>query len=286
MAERIRALIVDDEPAARRGIALMLADQPDFEVVGQCADGLEALESIEEVEPDLVFLDIQMPGLDGFDVLQRLGAEAAPGIIFVTAYDEYAIRAFDVNAVDYLLKPYSDSRFAEALERARGLIERERLTDFRRRLASLLGDLTEKGASAGERYGPDERGLEGRGRPNRQVGRGTARSGIRFPIKTRGRVVFVSAHEISWISAERDYVRLHTGQRSYLLREKIGELEKQLRPEGFVRVHRSALVRVEAIDELRDLGDGRYLVRLADGSELRMSRSGAGRLQAALGRTF
>jgi two-component system LytT family response regulator len=274
----IRALIVDDEPAARRGIALMLADHPDFEVVGQCADGLEALEAIEQVAPDLVFLDIQMPGLDGFDVLQRLGAEAAPGIIFVTAYDEYAIRAFDVNAIDYLLKPYSDSRFAEALERARGLIERERLTDFRRRLASLLGDLTEEGASAGDRDG-------GAG-PAGQVGRERTRAVSRFPIKTRGRVVFVSADEVSWISAERDYVRLHTGQRSYLLREKIGELEEQLSPEGFVRVHRSALVRVEAIDELQDLGDGRYLVRLADGRELRMSRSGAARLQAALGRTF
>lgn len=279
MVERIRALIVDDEPAARRGIAIMLADQADIEVVGQCADGLEALAAIEELEPDLVFLDVQMPGLDGFDVLQRLGPDGAPGIIFVTAYDEYAIRAFDVNAVDYLLKPYSDSRFAEALERARGLIEHERLSDFRRELAALLGDLAEEGSSAGDRDGPRE-GERGRRR------RGAARAVTRFPIKTRGRVVFVSADEVSWISAERDYVRLHTAQRSYLVREKIGELEEQLGSEGFVRVHRSALVRVEAIDELQDLGDGRYLVHLADGSELRMSRSGAARLQSVLGKTF
>lgn len=281
MVESIRALIVDDEPAARRGIALMLADQPDVEVVGQCSDGVEALEAIEALEPDLVFLDVQMPGLDGFDVLQRLGAEDAPGVIFVTAYDEYAIRAFDVNAVDYLLKPYSDSRFAEALERARSLIEHGRLADFRRRLASLLGDLAEEGSSAGDRNGPRE-GQQGLGRG----GPGAARPVTRFPIKTRGRVVFVSADEVSWISAERDYVCLHTAQRSYLVRERIGELEEQLAPEGFVRVHRSALVRVEAIDQLQDLGDGRYLVHLADGSELRMSRSGAARLQSVLGKTF
>lgn len=277
MSEAIRTLIVDDEPAARRGIALLLEDEPDIEVVGQCSDGLEAVEGIDELEPDLIFLDVQMPGLDGFEVLERIGAGSAPAVIFVTAYDEYALDAFDVHAVDYLLKPFSDSRFEESLQRARKLIAGERLADFRRQLAQLLGDVGRDMQTAGmpERIG---QGTE----PAAPPSGGTTR----FPIKTRGRVVFVSADEVNWISAERDYVRLHTEGRAYLIREKIGELEEQLRPEGFVRVHRSAIVRVDAIDELYDLGDGRYLARLEDGSEIRMSRTGAERLRAALGRGF
>jgi len=277
MDERIRALIVDDEPAARRGIALLLQRHADVEVVGQSVDGLEAVAAIGELEPDLVFLDVQMPGLDGFEVLERIGPEGVPAVIFATAYDEYALEAFDVHAVDYLLKPFSDERFEESLQRARKLIASDRLSEFRRQLAALLRDV-----------GGDEPQVAGRGGGEAEPHAAASPAGAttRFPIKTRGRVVFVAADEVNWISAERDYVRLHTDQRGYLIREKIGNLEQQLRSKGFVRVHRSALVRLEAIDELHDIGDGRYVVRLADGSEIRMSRSGADRLQAALGRSF
>lgn len=276
MGEPIRVLIVDDEPAARRGIALALARHPGIEVVGECADGLDAVEAIEDRGPDLVFLDVQMPGLDGFEVLKRLDTARTPAVVFVTAYDAYAIRAFDVHAVDYLLKPYSDSRFDESLERARRLLDRERLAEFRRQLAALMRTLGDE---------PSTEGAVGRQFPRDRAASSPAGT-TRFPIKTRGRVVFVAADEVSWISAERDYVRLHTEARSYLIRERIGDLERQLEAEGFVRVHRSALVRLAAIDELNDLGNGRYLVRLADGSELRMSRSGVERLQEALGRSF
>lgn len=275
MSDRIRTLVVDDEPAARRGVCLLLDDDPDIEVVGTCSDGAEAVEALRSLEPDLVFLDVQMPELDGFEVLARLGRQDRPAVVFVTAYDEHALRAFEVHAVDYLLKPYNDRRFRESLERARRFLRGGRLQEFRDRLASMLEELGSPVASgdgsAAPTPGPEDGGAAGRGT-------------VRFPIQYGGRITFVDAADVWWISAERDYVRLHTPERSYLMRETMKNLEVTLGALGFVRVHRSALVRLAAMERLEKRANGRLTAVMPDGTEVSVSRSGRDRLREAIGR--
>ncbi len=257
MAERIRALIVDDEPLARERIRTLLTGEPEIEVVGECGDGHKAVAAIRRHAPDLLFLDVQMPELDGFGVLQELGAQPLPVVVFVTAYDKYALRAFEVHALDYLLKPFDRERFYKTLTRARAQIRQEKSGEVSERILALLADL--KGAP---------KHLE------------------RLVIKSGGRVFFLRTEEIDWIEAAGNYVRLHTGGEEHLLRETMSKLEAQLDPGKFLRIHRSTIVNLERIQELQPAFHGDYVVLLRDGTRLTLSRSYRDKLQEVLGKSF
>jgi two-component system LytT family response regulator len=246
----IRTVIVDDEPLARRGIRVLLDEEKDVEIISECRNGREALAVIEEQTPDLVFLDVQMPELNGFDVLQTIGAERMPAVIFVTAYDKYALRAFDVHALDYLLKPLDGERFTKALQRARAQIERKSIHDLSRRLQSLLDDL----------------------KPNQKYAE-------RLVIKSAGRILFLGVAEIDWIEAADNYVRLHAGQDEHLLRETMNSLENRLDPAQFLRIHRSRIINIKRIKELQPLFRGEYDIMLQDGTRLESGRGYREKLQ-------
>lgn len=251
----MRTLIVDDEPLARERLRTLLRDEPDIELIGECADGKEAVSAIQGKNPELLFLDVQMPEMDGFAVLEAVGPERVPAVVFVTAYDRYALRAFDVHALDYLLKPFDRERFQKALERARAQVgERGKLGD---RLLALLKDIKDE--------------------PKRPE---------RFVIKSAGRVFFLRADEIDWVEAAGNYVQLHVGSATHLMRETMGGLETRLDPEKFVRIHRSAIVQVDRIKEMQPAFHGDYIVILQDGTRLNLSRSYREKLQALLGQTF
>jgi two-component system LytT family response regulator len=246
----LRVVVVDDEELARRGIRRRLERLADVEIVAECGGGREAVEAVRRTAPDLVLLDVQMPGMSGFEVVEEIGWESFPPVIFITAHDQHAVRAFEIHALDYLLKPIDDERFDLALARARDALRRERDGDLRRRLAALLG---ERGQPAIDPAGPETRPA-------------------RFVVRSGGRVVFVAAEEIDWIEAAGDYVR-HAGRRTWLLRETMGGIEGKLDPARFARIHRAAIVNVERIGEMRPHDNGEYLVRLRDGTELKLSRS-------------
>lgn len=265
----IRALIVDDEPQARRAIRILLSEDPEIEVVAEAANVEEAVRAIEAREPDLLYLDVQMPGADGFAALDRIDADRMPWVIFVTAHEEHALRAFDSDAVDYLLKPYTDRRFETALERAKRQIRLERAERVKRSIEDLVRD-------------PDAPGPAPSGRATDEGS--WAR---RFVIKETGRIFFVDVDRVRWISAEGHYVRLHTEDgESHLLRSGITEMEKRLDPERFVRIHRSTIVRLDAVEEFALWEKGRYVAILEDGERLRISRSGYERLQSRLENPF
>jgi two-component system LytT family response regulator len=263
--KKIRTLVVDDEPLARRNIRLLLEGDSEIEVVGEAASGREALERIGEHSPDLVFLDIQMPELDGFGVLERIEAAEMPVVVFVTAFDRYALRAFEFHALDYLLKPFDDARFEKALRRAKLQVEQRDIKDLSRRLIALL---------------------EGRGEPS-EASAGEAREAPRYLsrllIKSAGRVFFLKADEIDYVSAEDYYVKLHVGRKGHLLRETMSELESKLDPAQFVRIHRSTIVNLERIRELQQLFNGEYAVLLLDGTVLKLSRGRREHLEKLLG---
>ena len=252
---KIRTLIVDDEPLARERLRTLLEAEADIDVVGECRDGNEALEAIRSHTPDLVFLDVQIPEKNGFEVLEAIGPEHAPAIVFVTAYDQYALQAFEVHAVDYLLKPFDEDRFAKALERARLAVKRETGGDVSQKLLSLLQDLK---APAGH--------LE------------------RLVVKSAGRLFFLRTEEIDWIESAGNYVCLHVGGESHLLRETMNGLESRLDPGRFVRIHRTAIVNIDEIKELQPLFHGEYQVVLRDGTQLTLSRGYRDRLQEVIGR--
>ena len=241
----IRALVVDDEPFAREGVRFLLEREPDVEIVGECSNGLEAVEAILDLGPSLVLLDVQMPELDGFGVVETVGAARMPAVIFVTAYDEHAVRAFDVNALDYLLKPIVEERFAVALERARSRIgERTAPGDVERRLAALL-----------ESVRPEPEYLD------------------RLVVKSPGRIQFVEVDEVDWFGAADNYVELHAGRQTHLVHGTLAALERRLDPRRFVRIHRSAIVIVDRVRELNPLFHGEYRVVLADGTALTSGRT-------------
>ncbi len=254
----MRTLIVDDEPLAREKLRGFLEQEADVEVLGECRDGREALETIESQSPDLVFLDVQMPEMDGFEVLENLDPEKLPTVIFVTAYDQYALKAFDVHAVDYLLKPFDRQRFKDALGRARSDRERQQVGDVKRQLLELLQDVESRRAKYPER----------------------------LVIKTSGRVVFLKVSAIDWVDAAGTYVRLHSGTESHMLRETMGRLEERLDPEKFLRIHRSTIVNIECIRELQQQFHGDYLVVLKNGQRLTLSRSYRDRIQDLLNRSI
>lgn len=250
----IRALIIDDEPLAREKVRGFLESESDIEVLAECRDGKEALEALDEHKPDLVFLDVQMPELDGFEVLSNVDAGDLPTVIFTTAYDQYALKAFDVHAVDYLLKPFDRERFQQALGRARGEIERRQIGDMRGQLEALLEHVAER------RPKPPQR----------------------LVIKSSGRVVFLKVDDIDWVDAAGNYVKLHAGGDSHLLRETMSRLEERLDSSKFIRIHRSTIVNIECIKELQQQFHGDYLVVLKSGQRLTLSRSYREKIQQML----
>ena len=243
MSDLLRVLVVDDEALARARLRRLLAGEEGVEVVGEAASADEARRLIAEERPDLVFLDVQMPGEDGFELLESLPAGAAPEVVFVTAYDQHALRAFEVNALDYLLKPFDRERLRLALERAREALARRSPAALDEQLRLMLQEL-----------------------------RGEQPHLSRFVIRSVGRIVFVNAADVDWIEASGNYVRLHIGKESHLLRETMSSLETRLDPRVFARIHRSAIVNIERIRELHHIFHGDYSVLLRDGTRLTLSR--------------
>ncbi|MEO7085985.1 MAG: LytTR family DNA-binding domain-containing protein [Gemmatimonadaceae bacterium] len=255
-ATKIRAVIVDDEELGRDRIQALLEQQPDIELVGICADGPSAVETIDRVKPDLVFLDVQMPGMDGFEVVEQLEDSAPPAVVFVTAHDGHALKAFEIHALDFLLKPFDQTRFEKALDRARAQIgkkdaTREPVIDSR--IASLLEELR------------DER-----------------RYSERLIVKSSGRVFFIRTDEIDWVEASGNYVKIHAKADAHLLRESMKNMEAKLDPKIFVRIHRSAIVNIDRIKELEPWFHGEYIVIMRDGTRLTASRVFSDRLSALI----
>jgi two-component system LytT family response regulator len=254
MKEKIRTLIIDDEPLARRRVRKLLGADLDFDIIGDCANGREAIQEILAQKPQLVFLDVQMPEINGFDVIEAIGETELPMVVFVTAYDKYAVRAFEVHAVDYLLKPFDRARFDKAIQQVKLRLRTEDSGELSTRTLALL-----------------------------EAFRATTNYLERFIIKTGGRVFFIKTDEIDWLEAEGKYVRIHTGKDSHLLREAIGNIEARLDPKKFLRIHRSHIVNIERIKELESWFHNEYRVILRDGTKLMMSRSCRKRLGELLG---
>src|SRR5687768_6475412 len=250
---RIRAIIVDDEPTARRGVRLLLERDHSVDIVGEASTGTEAAELILREKPDLAFLDVQMPGSDGFEALSKIGPAAAPAVVFVTAYDEHALRAFEVHAVDYLLKPYDDARFAAALERAKEEVRRRQTDRVNSRLTQLLDFLQKNDGNAASASSVE-------------------RPGERILIKSSGEIFFLKAEEIDWIEAEGDYMKFHVNGRTHLMRETMARLESRLDPKRFIRIHRSTIVNIDRLRKLSPSFAGEYAVILHDGTKLKLSR--------------
>jgi two-component system, LytTR family, response regulator len=256
MAGKIKTIIVDDEPLARRNLRVLLERDPQIEILEECRNGREAVKAINTISPDLIFLDIQMPEMDGFDVLAQVGPEHIQAIIFVTAFDQYALKAFDVHALDYLLKPFDDERFARALERAKSQIAAREINQLSERLLALLEE--REGSKREERYL------------------------TRLMIKASSRMMLLKVDEIDFIEADGNYAKLHTGRKTHLLREKMNDLEGRLDPAKFVRIHRSIIVNLERIKEMHPHFNGDYVVVLEDGRQLRLSRTRREQLEARL----
>jgi two-component system LytT family response regulator len=250
---KIRTLIIDDELLARKLVRWLLAAEEGIEIVGECSDGREAVSTIATVAPDLIFLDVQMPEWGGFEVLERLDPEKMPVIIFVTAYDKFALKAFEANALDYLLKPLDDERFHQAVQRARTYLNGQGTEAVRERLIGLIHQLS-----------PQSKPI------------------ARLAVKAEGRVVFLKMTEIDWIEATGNYLGLHVGKDNYLLRGRLSELEKKLSTDQFFRIHRSTIVNLDRVKEFRPSFKGDGVVVLKDGARLAASRNCAQKLQEFL----
>jgi two-component system LytT family response regulator len=247
----IRTLVVDDEPMARERIVGLLAQEPDVDLVGECSDGSQAVSAIQSLSPDLVFLDVQMPAGDGFGVLRQLKPEQMPMVVFITAYDEYALQAFEVHALDYLLKPFGRDRLQQSLAHARRQHEGHRAGELGKGIMALVDNIAER-------------------KPDRLV------------VKSGGRVFFVRTDEIEWIEAAGNYVRLHLASQTHVFRETMNDMEKRLDPERFFRIHRSRIVNADRIKELQPWTSGEYLLVLQNGAHLRLSRNYREKLQQRL----
>ncbi|MEM1041749.1 MAG: LytTR family DNA-binding domain-containing protein [Bacteroidota bacterium] len=265
----LRVLIVDDEPPARKRLARLLKGQDGFETAGECANGREALDAIGAEQPDLVLLDVQMPELSGLEVLEALDPETMPVVVFVTAYDQHALRAFELHAVDYLLKPFDDERFEVAIGRAKARIERGHLAGLSRRLLTLLRSVE---GGPGE---PDEL-VE----PSAPAQAPTDRLAIR----SGDRLLIVKVEQIDWIEGAGVYAKLHVGPKTHLIRETLTNLAEQLDPERFVRIHRSTIVNRDRVRELRSYFHGEYIVILEDATQLKLSRTYRDSLDQIAGR--
>lgn len=263
----IRTLIVDDEQMARASIRVLLGADPEIELVGECGSGVDAISAIAARAPDLVFLDVHMPRMNGFEVLAAVGEQRPFVVVFVTAYDSYALEAFDVQALDYVLKPFDDRRFQRALERAKDQIRHARIDHLASELVHVMGD--GRGLPAAEARAAADKGP-------------APESSERIVIRDGGRTVFVPLGDIDWIEAADYYVQLHVGAKTYLHREPMRDLEARLDPRRFVRIHRSTIVAIDRVAELRPSAHGDHCVRLRDGTDLRLSRARRGRLRVLL----
>jgi two-component system, LytTR family, response regulator len=256
MVQTIRTVVADDEALARQKLRILLDSEPGILIVAECKNGKETLAAVQAYKPDLLMLDVQMPDADGFEVLKRVKAEQMPIVVFTTAYDHYAIKAFEAHALDYLLKPFDQERLHDALERARMELLNSRDPDLTKRLLALLADA----------------------KPQSQAEQ-------RLVIKAGGRVVFLDVDEIEWIEAAANYVRLHAGKESYLLRGSIGRLAERLDAAQFVRIHRSTIVNIRKIRELQPCNSGEFMVVLRNGKELSGSRGYRSLLQNLIEKT-
>lgn len=254
---RWTTLIVDDEPLAREGLRMLLAEDADVAAIHEAKDGREAVAAIRKVRPDLVFLDVQMPEMDGLAVVREIGAERMPAVVFVTAHDQYALRAFEINAVDYLLKPVTRERFAQAFARAKARLETQPTEGASRQILSLLETLAA---------------------PRRHV--------RRLAVRSAGKTVFVEIGDVDWIEAAENYVKLHAGRSSHLLQVAMNTLEESLDPDGFLRIHRSIIVNIGRIKELEPALHGEYVVTLENGVRLRSGRTYHEKLKALAGNPF
>jgi len=247
MIQTIKVIIIDDEALARQRLINLIKHYPDVQIVAECKNGFEAIEAIAEKQPDLVFLDVQMPEMNGFEVLAALDISDLPVVIFVTAFDDYAVKAFEINALDYLLKPFDRERFQAALIRARAEIERERGGDASRRLINLLRQNIPQS-------------------PPEYLERISVKKGESF--------LFLRTDEIDWIEAEANYIRLHAGKESYIMRCTIGSMERSLDPKKFIRIHRSTIIKIDSIKEIYPwIQVGEYALSLKSGKQLTISRS-------------
>ena len=256
----MRAIIVDDEELARRGIRALLQRAGDVEIVSECGSGEEAIKAISAAQPELVYLDVQMQGKTGFDVIAALPKTKCPHVIFVTAFERFAVRAFEIHALDYLLKPVNEERFNASLARARAAIAGARDGSMIRRFWQMT---TELRTASGQSSVTD-----------------------RIPVKTHGRVMIVNVPEIDWVEADGDYVAVHVGAKSWLLRETIAAAEARLALSGFVRIHRSTLVNTRRVRELLPLSKGEFTVVLLNGTELKLSRNYRFALERLWGKTL
>ena len=272
MAGRIRAIIVDDEPLARRGLELRLGAFPDFEIVAQCANGREAVEAVAAHAPDLMFLDIEMPGIDGFEVLRRVPQTSMPMVVFVTAFDRYAIDAFDAHALDYLLKPLVDERLESTIAHVRDQFAQRKSLRHREQLVALLASVTG----------------EGQLDPEELIARGTAGLTRRFPevlpIRLGRETVRIPVASIDWVDAAGDYMCVHADGRTHVVRATMKQFEGRLDPAAFQRIHRSTIVNLRRIRKLRPHTNGEYFLTLDGGHELKLSRSYRDRLERILGK--
>lgn len=249
----MKVLIVDDEPLARTRITRLLADAPGITDLRECENGIEAVDAIGSWRPDLVFLDVQMPGLDGFGVVERVGTTRMPITVFVTAYDEFAVQAFEANALDYLLKPFGPDRLRSALGRARTQVALKSYAELQSRLHGLLGEIAPA---------------------NRYINR--------FVVRNGSRMTFVDVNAVDWIGAEGNYLALHSGRKADLVRKTMGEVDRELDPANFVRIHRSTIVRIGAVAAVESVHRGEYVVILRSGTRLRSSSAYRERLEMAL----
>jgi two-component system LytT family response regulator len=268
--KKIRVLVVDDEPLARDGVIAMLKDDPEIEVIGTCADGQSALQAIRTQRPELVFLDVQMPKRDGLAVLAELKPEERPAVIFVTAYDQYAIQAFEIHAMDYLLKPFRDARFAAALARAKTGIRQAREGDVGRRLEQLLEHMR---ATLGQR---PERAAEAEPASGEVADRVVLKSGSDLH--------FVRTGDIVWVESQADFIKVHTTGTAQLVRETLQSFEQRVPPDRFLRIHRSSLVNVDHVKKVTPALYGDYTVLMSDNTVLRMSRKNRAKLKQLISR--
>jgi two-component system LytT family response regulator len=241
---KIRTLIVDDMMLARERIRMFLVNDPEIEIVGECADGDEVVEEIKNLKPDLVFLDVQMPGLDGFGVIEKIGIEQMPVVVFVTAYDEFAIKAFEVSALDYLLKPFEEEQLIRAVKRAKREVQKRQANDLNDHLRQLLATVK-----------PEAKYLK------------------RLIVKSGTQTILVQTEDIDWIGAAGNYLELHVGRETHLVRERISQMEQKLDPEKFARIHRSTIVNLDRVKTLKHLFNGDHLTILSDDTKLNMSRT-------------
>ena len=252
---KIRVLVVDDEALARERACQLLKNDPDIEVIGQCGDGQTAVEKIQQDKPDLVLLDVQMPELDGFAVVEAVGSDKMPLVIFVTAHEKFALKAFDVHAIDYLLKPYDKERFETALRRAKDRFSREQSGELQTRMNALIGELKTQPKTV-----------------------------ARLVVKTEGRVLLLRNEDVDWVEAADNYVVLHVGPDTHMLRETMNSIEARLPAEKFIRVNRSTIVNIDRIKELQPLFHGEYVIILKNGTKLTFSRGYREKLDQLLGR--